>query len=66
MHIAFLCSQITAYPGQIINILIVSYDEQNFTTPDTVQIMGSNNDSVSCTVVLCVCIMYNCSYFRVY
>ena len=29
------------------NISIFSYDEQNFTTPDTVQIIGSNNDSVS-------------------
>ena len=39
--------QIAAYPGQPINISIFSYDEQNFTTPDTLQIKGSNYDLVS-------------------
>lgn len=49
----FVHSQITAYPGQTINISIFSYDEQNFTTPDTVQIMGSNYDSVCYNTLLC-------------
>ena len=33
------------------NISILSYDEQNFTTPDTVQIIGSTKDSVSYAIL---------------
>ena len=51
IYVSFLHSQITAYPGQIVNISILSYDEQNYTSPDTVQIMGSNHDSVGYNVL---------------
>jgi len=33
-------TQVLAYPGESIKLVILSFDEQNFTTSDTIQIFG--------------------------
>ena len=46
LHIAvvFISIQIKAFPGEMIKLVILSFDEQNYPTSDTIQILDRKNE----------------------
>ena len=40
-------TQVSAYPGELIKLTMLSFDEQNYTTSDTIQIFGAIHAKVS-------------------
>jgi len=40
-------AKVFAYPGELIKLVILSFDEQSYTTSDTVQILGITDAMVS-------------------
>ena len=54
-------AKVSAYPGELIKLVILSFDEQNYTTSDTIQILGTTDTMVSGNTKLCICaiIEYN-------
>ena len=43
-------AQVTAYPGESIKLVMLSFDEQNYTTSDIIQIFGVIHAKVSSNV----------------
>jgi len=59
MHFNVVLTQVAAYPGESIKLVIISYDEQNFVTSDTIEILESVQSNVSMVIEV---VFKNCYY----